>query len=126
MSKKKSEQLGMNPGTANYQLTRSILFDLVCQLGKDTCYHCEEKILKDEFSIEHKVPWLDSDNPIDMFFDLDNISFSHLRCNRAAARSAKKIDPELRKERKLIRDREYRARTYTKERRQAQYLRTGK
>ena len=34
-----------------------------------------------DLSIEHKVPWMSADNPIDAFFDLDNIAFSHLKCN---------------------------------------------
>lgn len=35
----------------------------------------------DELSIEHKEPWENSDNPKELFFNLDNISFSHLKCN---------------------------------------------
>lgn len=41
---------------------------------------------RDNFSIEHKIPWLDSDDPVDLFFNLENIDFSHLLCNSAAKR----------------------------------------
>lgn len=36
--------------------------------------------------IEHKIPWLDSDKPKELFFDLENIGFSHLSCNIKARR----------------------------------------
>ena len=57
------------------------------KLGLDTCHQCGDKIENiDNFSIEHKKPWLDSNDPLGLFFDLDNIGFSHLRCNSNAAR----------------------------------------
>jgi hypothetical protein len=42
-----------------------------------------------ELSIEHKIPWLDSEDPKDLFFNLNNIAFSHLTCNVKAARQTK-------------------------------------
>lgn len=86
MSNKKSEQLGMNSSTAQARLLRDILFSLVVETGKNVCHHCGGEITRDDFSIEHIEPWLDSDDPKGVFFDLKNISFSHLRCNVAAAR----------------------------------------
>lgn len=83
---KKSVQLGMNPSTASGRLLKDILFQLVCETGKDKCFHCGEKITRETLSIEHKTPWLDSDDPQGLFFDLDNIAFSHLLCNTKAAR----------------------------------------
>lgn len=51
------------------------------------CHQCGLKIENvDELSVEHKTPWLDSEDPVKNFFDLDNIAFSHLSCNSAAAR----------------------------------------
>ena len=44
---------------------------------------------RETFSIEHKTPWLDSGDPIGLYFDLDNISFSHLSCNCRASRRGK-------------------------------------
>ena len=41
-------------------------------------------LIVDEFSVEHKIPWLDSDDPIGLFFSLDNIAFSHHSCNSGA------------------------------------------
>ncbi len=87
---KKTEQLGMPIGTASGRLRKSIIFDLLKQLNKNYCFQCAAEIKhEDELSIEHKVPYLDSENPKDLFFNLDNIAFSHLTCNVGAARQTK-------------------------------------
>ena len=83
----KKEQLGIDPGTAQYRLVKDILFDLI----KDRpCYRCGEIMTRETFSIEHKVPWLHSENPIELFFDLENIDFSHLKCNSKSKRINRK------------------------------------
>lgn len=87
---KKNNQLGMNCGTAQHRLTRDMLFKLIQDIKQDICFHCKEKITREEFSIEHKVPWLDSINPLELFFDLNNIAFSHKDCNSGAARRPNK------------------------------------
>ncbi len=91
MSKnKKQEQLGMNPSTASGRLVKDLLFDFIQKEGIK-CFRCEKKMTRETFSIEHKIPWLDSENPIELYFNLDNISFSHLPCNSKAARRNKGI-----------------------------------
>lgn len=123
--KKKNDQLGMNVGTASNRLVKDILFSLI----KDTpCHHCGGSLDRDNFSIEHKTPWLDSEDPVGLFFDLDNITFSHLSCNSGAARKPnQKHESAL--ERKRVQDKRYRDRLpveVRKQRRKEQYLRTGK
>lgn len=87
---KKDVQLGMSHGTANARLNRMILFSLVQNLGMDICFRCRKKIEKiAEFSIEHRIAWLNSNNPKELFFDLNNISFSHLKCNSGAGTGGK-------------------------------------
>lgn len=84
---KKENQLGMKPGTASGQLRKMILFKFVKELSLDKCYRCKEPITNiEDLSIEHKVPYLDSPNPKKLFFDLENIAFSHLICNGKARR----------------------------------------
>lgn len=86
----KSEQLGMPYGTACNRLRKTILFKLVQQLDLDVCFQCGNKIESvDELSIEHKSPWMYNENSVEMFFDLDNIAFSHLKCNCSTTRSIK-------------------------------------
>ena len=92
-NKKKSQQLGMPHGTASNRLRKRILFHLIQQLGQDVCFQCGEKIDNvDHLSIEHKIPWLDND--LALFWDLENIAFSHLSCNCGAGRRHK-IHPSL-------------------------------
>lgn len=83
---KKAVQLGMNPSTASNRLVKDILFSLIVETKRDYCHVCGDKILRNDFSIEHKIPWLDSEDPQKLFFDLDNIAFSHLKCNIASSR----------------------------------------
>lgn len=91
--KKKAKQLGMNPSTAGGRLRKTIIFNFAQKLNLDICFQCGEKIGSiEEFSIEHKIPWLNSETPVDLFFNLDNIAFSHLSCNCKAARKPNKID----------------------------------
>ena len=84
---KKNEQLGMPHGTASNRLKKTIMFELLKEAGKNICFQCGEYIENEsDLSIEHKIPWLDSENPVDLFFDLGNVAFSHLSCNVSAAR----------------------------------------
>lgn len=80
----------MNPSTASGRLLKDLLFSFATQLGYTKCYHCNKKLTRETFSIEHKTPWLDSEDPIGLFFNLDNISFSHHTCNTKARRITNK------------------------------------
>ena len=77
----------MDPGTASNRLTRQLLYNLGDRLDLQWCYHCASKIESvDNMSIEHKEPWLHSGNPVELYFNLGNIAFSHKSCNYRAAR----------------------------------------
>lgn len=86
---KKHNQLGMNPSTASGRLVKDLLFKFITEAGH-VCHQCGKEMSRDDFSIEHKTPWLDSENPQKLFFDLDNIAFSHKVCNTKAARKTTK------------------------------------
>jgi len=91
MSKqKKTQQLGMNPSTASGRLNKDLLFDFISKAGH-TCFRCGGELTRDTFSIEHKETWLDSEQPVELFFDLGNIAYSHLSCNVKASRVTNKI-----------------------------------
>jgi len=84
-NKQRAMLLGMPFGTANAKLRKMILFKLVKESGQDICYRCGKEIKTiEELSIEHKQSWPQGDNPKQLFFDLDNIAFSHLKCNCGA------------------------------------------
>lgn len=84
---KKSEQLGMNHSTASHRLVKDILWSLLVSSNQHACYKCGSTMDRSNFSIEHKVPWLDSEDPRGLYFDLKNVSFSHLKCNIGSRRS---------------------------------------
>ena len=90
IKKEKIKQLGMNPATASGRLNKQLLYNLGDRLGLQWCYHCATKIesVKD-MSIEHKIPWLHSEDPVSLYFDLDNIAFSHKSCNYSSRRIRK-------------------------------------
>ncbi len=91
MSNKRQLQLGMNPSTAQNALKKQLMFHLAKKCGMDVCFQCGDIIeSSDQLSVEHKVPWLDSENPVDLFFDLNNVAFSHLSCNVKAGRKPHK------------------------------------
>jgi hypothetical protein len=95
---RKSAFLGMPHGTAIHRLRKMILFQFVQRLGEDICFKCSERIETiDELSIEHKQPW--EGISVELFWSLENIAFSHLRCNRAERGSGggaqrRKVGPE--------------------------------
>lgn len=74
--------LGINIGTASNRLRRNIMFNLLMRLNENVCFRCGKPInTPEEFSIDHKSPWRGEDPSL--FWDLDNIAFSHLKCNKA-------------------------------------------
>lgn len=81
-TQKKNEKLGMSCTVARSRLLKMILFKLLMDHNLNVCYRCNQKINNiEDLSIEHKVAWLNSENPKELFFDLGNIAFSHLKCN---------------------------------------------
>ncbi len=93
MSDKKQRQLGMNPSTASGRLVKDLLWNFVKTTGQDACCKCGFPMSRETFSIEHVTPWLDSDDPVGLYFDLGNISYSHLRCNVEDGRPRKSDKP---------------------------------
>ena len=74
-------------GTASNRLRKELLFKYIKKAKDNYCFQCGSEIETiDELSIEHKIPYLDSEDPIELFFNLENIAFSHLTCNIRAAR----------------------------------------
>jgi len=93
-SNHKENQLGMNPSTASNRLVKQLLFSFGERLDMQWCFQCGAKIDGiDDMSIEHKIPWLHSEDPIGLYYDLDNIAFSHKICNYAASRARSSKHP---------------------------------
>lgn len=84
-NKIRTKLLGMPIGTARGRLVKMLLFKLLKEFKIDRCYRCTEVIESiGDLSIEHEVSWQLATNPRETYFDLDNVSFSHLTCNSGA------------------------------------------
>lgn len=93
---RKSFELGEPYGRANNRLYKKIFFSLVQETGRDICYRCGELIqIADDMSIDHKEAWLGK-GP-DLFWDLENIAFSHRKCNYRLSRREGNRNQVLRK-----------------------------
>lgn len=88
-----TELLGMSVSTAANRLKKMMMLHLAQQLELDDCYRCGKTILEPEdCTLDHKEPWRDAS--AELFWDLDNIAFSHSKCNSAAGRKpTKKVGP---------------------------------
>lgn len=75
-----SAELGMPYGTASARLKKRVFMMLLEQLGRADCYRCGKSMNAATLSIEHKQPWRGVS--ADLFWNLDNITFSHIACNK--------------------------------------------
>ena len=79
-SQRRAEQLEMDYGTASARLKKALMLHLLQRLGESNCFRCMQTITNpEELSIDHKESWLDVSPGL--FWDLNNVAFSHLRCN---------------------------------------------
>ena len=120
--KRLNDVLGMNVSTANSRLVKDLLFQFVEQAGH-VCFRCGEAMTRETFSIEHTTPWLGSDNPVETYFDLSKIAYSHRNCNSKAG--SKGRVRQFTEEENVQRKRDARRRWQTPERRRDKYLRNG-
>lgn len=78
----------MDYATASTRLRKMVLFHLIKQLNLDICFRCKLKITDyRDLSLDHIKDWLDEPNGKDLFFDVENIAFSHIKCNISTRRS---------------------------------------
>ena len=80
VNQRRAAQLGMPYGTACGRLRKNVLFRLLQKHNEDICVRCSKRIESvDDLSLEHVKPWENRD--ASLFWDLDNIAFSHIHCN---------------------------------------------
>jgi hypothetical protein len=89
MSNKRAvETLGMSHGAACNRLRKMVLFRQLKKYGDNICVRCNKEIENiEELSIEHIKPW--EGRSAELFWDLDNVAFSHLKCNTPHQRGGK-------------------------------------
>lgn len=85
ISDQKELQLGMPFGTAMARLRKMVLFSVLERHGENVCYRCGQLIANHaDLSLEHIKPWLHA--APELFWQLENLAFSHLSCNIKASR----------------------------------------
>lgn len=127
--RKRTEKLGRCFSSAYRQLTRDIMFDLIVRANQNICFRCGHQMDRDNYSIEHKDPWLNSDSPVEKFFDLSNISFSHIACNAGEMHKRLRLTPEQKEEsraRKRINDSAFMRRKRAQDKKYGRYKRLTK
>lgn len=74
------QQLGMSHGAATSRLRKLVLFRQLQKCHDNICIRCNNVIATaDELSIEHIEPW--EGRSAELFWDLDNVAFAHMKCN---------------------------------------------
>lgn len=63
----KQSQLEMSIGKATHRLRSDIMFDFISK-AEHKCFRCGGDLTRETFSIEHKIPWLHSDDPVINYF----------------------------------------------------------
>jgi 5-methylcytosine-specific restriction endonuclease McrA len=96
-NEKKAATLGMPHGTAVGRLRKNILYSILKRINENICFRCKLPIgTVDDLSVEHIKPW--EGVSAELFWDLNNIAFSHIRCNVPHKRHGgiflRKIGPE--------------------------------
>lgn len=75
-----TQLLGMSHGAAASRLRKMVLFRQLKKYGDNVCVRCKSSIENiDQLSLEHIEPW--EGRSAELFWDLDNIAFSHMSCN---------------------------------------------
>ena len=68
---------------ARNQLIKSLLFQELLK-REEKCFRCGKSMTIDNYTIDHKEPWRNKPDAVELFFDLENIAYSHLKCNSKA------------------------------------------
>lgn len=128
-NQKKSAVLGMPFGTACNRLRKVVLFHILVKHDENVCHRCNQKIEDvSELSIEHIEPWENAgESAKGLFWDVNNIAFSHLHCNVGAASrpTQKYFTPESKLDAKRNRTAKWMRNNYSTEKRQEKFERTG-
>lgn len=85
--------LGEPYSSANQKLHRMMIFKLLKEDNKNFCYRCKQEIkISKDLSIDHIEDWRPCNGrefKPELFLDMNNIMFSHFKCNAASAMAGK-------------------------------------
>lgn len=82
----KKEKLGLNHSTAQNRLSKKLIYSFQKEINGIDCFRCKKEMDICSFTVDHIEPWINHENPKNAYFELENISFSHQKCNSREAR----------------------------------------
>ena len=83
LKQKYEKQLGMTLGKARNVLYAKMLLHYAKESGNDFCSKCNQPIdLPSEVSLDHIIPWRNSEQATELYFDINNVSLAHKKCNK--------------------------------------------
>ena len=86
--------LGMSLGRAKNILHRKIIWAMLVEKKLTQCFRCGGEMTEADYSQDHAEDWLYASNGRELYFDLNNIRFSHRRrCN--VSTSGKRVPRNL-------------------------------
>lgn len=86
-------------GQANFRLWKKAVWGLLESLGMSDCFRCGSPMSEQTYSLDHRLVWRGVS--ADLFWDAENIGWSHHACNLEAAR---KVTPKPEPKRRVVVD----------------------
>lgn len=78
---RKRRALGRHHAGAQQSLIRALAFEYLYLMQNGKCWRCKEDLGKGAWHLDHKIAWLNSDDPKKNFYDIRNLAASHPECN---------------------------------------------
>jgi len=83
LKKKYEEQLGTTLGKARNQLCNQMLLYYATLVNQHICHKCNLPVVDpQELSLDHIKPWRNEINAKELYWDTENVTIAHLKCNK--------------------------------------------
>jgi len=73
--------LGDETKAARFKLLRALAYEYMKMKFHGLCHNCHKFVEREDFSLEHIIPWMNSFDPKRFFYDVQNLTISHISCN---------------------------------------------
>lgn len=84
LNKRRGKLLGIDMKNARSKLYKFFAYAYFVLKHGASCRVCGETVQIDDMTLEHIKPWMLCDNPINAYYDLENVDLCHEECNQKA------------------------------------------